>query len=121
MNPAVEEELTRLENVGVLKKVDFSEWAAPIVTVSKQDGKVRVCGDYEVTVNLVLEVDQYPLPRPEDLFATLAGGKYFSTLDLVTCRPPFLALPSMRTQLCHCQIAYIPYVHTLSGHGPAGR
>ena len=27
-------------------------------------------------------MDQYPLPRPEDLFATLAGGKYFSTMDL---------------------------------------
>jgi hypothetical protein len=29
-----------------------------------------------------LSVDQYPLPRPSDLSATLAGGKYFSTLDL---------------------------------------
>ena len=27
-------------------------------------------------------MDQYPLPRPVDLFATLAGGKSFTTLDL---------------------------------------
>ena len=33
-----------------------------------------------MTVNSCLDVDQYPLPRPEDLFATLAGGKFFSTL-----------------------------------------
>ena len=26
-------------------------------------------------------MDQYPLPKPEDLFATLAGGKKFSKLD----------------------------------------
>ena len=29
-----------------------------------------------------MEIDQYPLPKPEDLFATLAGGKKFTKLDL---------------------------------------
>ena len=56
--------------------------AAPIVAVHKKDGRVRLCGDYKVTVNPVLELYQYPLPQPTDLFATLAGGQYFSTLDL---------------------------------------
>ena len=78
----MEQELYRLEREGVLKRVNHSQWAAPIVTVPKKDGTVRICGDYKVTVNPVLDVDQYPLPRPEDLFATLAGGKFFSTLDL---------------------------------------
>ena len=27
-------------------------------------------------------MDQYPLPKPEDIFATLSGGKKFTTLDL---------------------------------------
>ena len=38
----------------------------------------------KVTINPypVLDVDQYPLSRPEDLFATLARGKNFLTLDL---------------------------------------
>ena len=82
LRPLVEQELDRLESAGVLERVDHSDWAAPIVTVPKRDGQVRICGDYKVTINPVLDVDQYPLPRPEDLFATLAGGKYFSTLDL---------------------------------------
>ena len=79
---AVEQELTRLEDKGILKKVSHSSWAAPIVPVPKKDGKVRVCGDYKVTVNPCLDVDQYPLPKSDDLFATLANGKTFSKLDL---------------------------------------
>ena len=82
LKPLVEQELDRLEKAGVLERVTHSDWAAPIVTVPKRDGQVRICGDYKVTINPALDVDQYPLPRPEDLFATLAGGKYFSTLDL---------------------------------------
>ena len=56
--------------------MSHSDWAAPIVAVPKQDTKFRIC------VNQVLSVDQYPLPKPEDLFATLAGGTVFSKLDL---------------------------------------
>ena len=79
---AIEQELDRLEATGVIQKVTHSEWAAPIVPVPKKDGKFRICGDYKVTINQALDVDQYPLPKPEDLFATLAGGKTFSKLDL---------------------------------------
>ena len=82
LKPFVEQELDRLQKSGVLEPINYSDWAAPIVTVPKRDRQVRICGDYKVTVNPFLDVDQYPLPRPEDLFATLAGGKYFTTLDL---------------------------------------
>ena len=60
----------------MLKKVDFSEWAAPVVVVPKQ---VQFCGDYMVTVNPVCDIDQYPLPRTDDLFG---GKKIFTKLDL---------------------------------------
>lgn len=79
---AVEEELDRLEAEGILIKTDHSEWATPIVVVPKTDGKYRICGDFKITLNPVLNVDQYPLPKPQDLFATLAGGKEFTKLDL---------------------------------------
>ena len=75
--PFVEQELDCLERVGVLVKVDHSEWAAPIVIVPKQDGNVRIRGDYKVTINPVLDIDQCPLPRMDDLFAKLAGGSSF--------------------------------------------
>ena len=68
----VESELERLEQSGVLSKVEFSEWAAPIVPV-KTDGRVRICGDFKVTVNPVLQDITYPLPKIEDTFAKLSG------------------------------------------------
>ena len=76
------QELDRLEGMGVIEKVRYSEWAAPIVPVVKPDNSIRLCGDYKVTVNSVLEVDQHPLPNPEELFVTLSGGEKFSKLDL---------------------------------------
>ena len=78
----IEKELERLENEGIIEKVEHSEWAAPIVPVPKGDGQIRICGDYKVTINANLEVDQHPLPKPEDLFTSLLGGQKFSKLDL---------------------------------------
>ena len=78
----VEQELERLLLMGVIEPVEFSDWAAPIVPVLKGDGRVRICGDYKVTVNRASKLDKYPIPRIEELFASLAGGKTFSKLDL---------------------------------------
>ena len=55
-----------------------------IVPVPKQDGNIRLCGDYKVSVNSEMEVDQYPLPKPADLFASLTGGMKFTKLDLTS-------------------------------------
>ena len=79
---AVEDEFDRLEREGILEKVTLSEWAMPVVVVPKADGSVRLCGDFKVTINPLLKVDQYPLPKAKDLFATLAGGQRFTKLDL---------------------------------------
>ena len=49
----VESEIDRLVGEGILKPVEFSEWAAPIVPVLKPDNTIRLCGDYKVTVNQV--------------------------------------------------------------------
>lgn len=82
LRPKVEAELTRLEKEGILSPVEHSEWATPIVPVVKRNGSVRICGNFKVSVNPVLIAEQYPLPRIEDIFANLAGGKHFSKIDL---------------------------------------
>ena len=52
------------------------------VIVPKSNGKIRVCGDFKVTINQCVETKLYPLPNVEDIFARLAGGKIFTKLDL---------------------------------------
>ena len=51
---AVGKELDRLEQQGIIRKVNHSDWAAPIVVVPKKDGRFRLCGDYKVTINQAL-------------------------------------------------------------------
>ena len=79
---SVGKELDRLEEAGIIIKKNYSDWAAPIVPVPKQDGSIRVCGDFKVTINPGLNVDQYPLPKPSDLTTCLTGRKLFTKLDL---------------------------------------
>ncbi|XP_061704165.1 uncharacterized protein K02A2.6-like [Cydia pomonella] len=78
----VERALEQLVRDGVLTPVDRSDWATPIVPVVKKDGSIRICADYKLTLNRVLEVDRYPLPRVEDLLVRLHGGQRFSKIDL---------------------------------------
>ncbi len=52
---SIEEELDRLVREEIIENVVKSDWAAPIVIVTKAGHKVRLCGDYKVTVNPYLE------------------------------------------------------------------
>ena len=79
---AVDNELERLDKLGVITHVDHSEWATPVVVVHKLNGSVRLCGDYKVTVNAQLHIDRHPIPRVEELFAKLPGGQHFTKLDM---------------------------------------
>ncbi|XP_060607830.1 uncharacterized protein K02A2.6-like [Ruditapes philippinarum] len=81
VKPKIEAELERLVSEGV-EKVTHSEWATPIVPVPKSNVDIRICGDFKVTINPVLEVDQHPLPQIEHIFASLGKGKKFSKIVL---------------------------------------
>ncbi|XP_055527484.1 uncharacterized protein K02A2.6-like [Wyeomyia smithii] len=78
----VEQEIDCMVNSGILTKVNHSAWATPVVPVIKSFGRVRLCGDYKVTVNKHLNIDEHPLPIIDELFANMAGGQKFSKLDL---------------------------------------
>ncbi len=66
-----------------MEPVGVADWAAPIVPVLKKDKKsIRICGDFRLTINPVSKLDNYPIPRAEDIFATLGKGRYFTKIDL---------------------------------------
>ncbi|XP_045769765.1 uncharacterized protein K02A2.6-like [Maniola jurtina] len=78
----VDAELQRMESAGIIEPVPSSDWASCLVVVLKNNGSLRICGDYKSTVNPMLEIDKYPLPRSEVLFNNLNGGKRFTKIDL---------------------------------------
>ena len=78
----LDEEIERLQKLGVISPVNYSAWAAPVVAVKKPNSSLRLCVDFSTGLNKALEARQYPLPHPDDLFAKLNGGKLFSKIDL---------------------------------------
>lgn len=77
--------LQKMQDEGIISPVRFSDAACPPLYVQKTHGTLRVCADLRTTANRVTDLERYPLPRPDNLFAALDFGKaaVFSKLDLV--------------------------------------
>ena len=78
----VDSELDRLLDQGIIEPVRYADYACPLVVAKKPDGQIRICGNYKLTANKVLKLEQYPIPTLDDLLQSLQGGQKFSKLDL---------------------------------------
>ena len=78
----VREELRRMEELGVISRVEEpTDWCASMVVVPKKDGKsVRLCVDL-TGLNKYVCREKYILPSIEQSLGNLAGAKVFSKLD----------------------------------------
>ena len=48
----MEEELNRLLKEGIIEPVQFSDWATSVVPFVKDDGSLRLCGDYRQLISV---------------------------------------------------------------------
>ena len=72
-----------LENMLAQGKIVHSKSpaGAPILSVPKPDGKLRLCVDYR-QLNKLTILNKYPLPRMSELRQRVAGATIFTKLDL---------------------------------------
>ena len=74
------EHIDKMLKAGIISPSQ-SPWASPIVIVDKKDGSKRFCVDLRA-LNRITKKNSHPLPRIDDILASLEGSKYFTCLDL---------------------------------------
>lgn len=74
--------LSEMEEQEIIRK-SSSEFASPLVLVSKKSGDLRICNDFR-WLNARTVKDAHPLPHPADALAALGGNAFFSTMDLTS-------------------------------------
>ena len=86
----VVKELDRLESLGIINPIQYSECAVLIIAVLKTDQSIHLCGDYKMTVNKCTNLDLYPIQKIEGLYTKLSQERKFTKLDLTFA---FLKVP----------------------------
>ena len=66
-----------------------TEWASPVVLVTKKDGSLRFCVDYH-RLNSKTAADSYPLPCMDDCNDSLGDAAVFTMLD---CNSGYWQIP----------------------------
>lgn len=80
---AVKEEVSKLLEASVIRKVQYLEWLSNIVVVKKKNEKWRVCVDF-TNLNKAYPNDSFPLPKIDQLVDATSGHERMSFLD--ACR-----------------------------------
>jgi len=78
---ALKEEVQRMVDLGVMRKVNRSEWAFPAFTVPKKDATLRSIADLR-ELNKRIKRKPFPIPKIQDMLLKLEGFLYATSLDL---------------------------------------
>ena len=74
-------EIQRLCKLGVLKKVNHSQWAAPNFVIPKKDETIRFISDFR-ELNKRIQRQPFSIPKIQDLLLKLEGFQWATSLDL---------------------------------------
>jgi len=77
----IRNEVNRLVELGVLKKVNRSEWAAPTFIIPKKNKTVRFISDFR-ELNKRIKRKPYPIPNIQEMLLNLEGFQWATSLDL---------------------------------------
>lgn len=77
----IESAINEMVDSGIIEPIKYGNWAFPIVPVIKDNNKVRICVDFKY-LNTQINADQFPLPKIDDILASLGSCKFISKLDL---------------------------------------
>jgi Reverse transcriptase (RNA-dependent DNA polymerase) len=76
------QEIDRLCQIGVIRKINNSEWAAQGFAVPKKSGEIRFVTDFR-WLNKNLRRYPFPLPSIQEIMRTVEGLSWITVLDLV--------------------------------------
>ena len=77
---AVNFEVQRLKEAGVIREIFFSKWLANTMVVKKKNGKWRVCVDF-TDLNWACPKDSFPISKIDQLVDATYGHPRMSFLD----------------------------------------
>ncbi|KAG7548086.1 Ribonuclease H domain [Arabidopsis suecica] len=77
---AVNAEVQRLLDAGLIREVKYPDWLANPVVVKKKNGKWRVCVDF-TDLNKACPKDSFPLPHIDRLVESTTGHEMMSFMD----------------------------------------
>ena len=109
----LQKQLKDLLEHGLIER-STSEHGSGILFVPNANGKLRMCVDY-IPLNAIMVLDQYPLPRIEELIDQVGRSHYFSKLDLhsvfyqISVHPAHIPRTAFKTKYGTYQFKLMPF------------
>lgn len=76
----VTDEINRMLEVGIIFRVQRSEWVSPIVISLKDTTQIRICVDFRC-LNVVTIKDPFLIPFTDSILEEVAGHEIYSFMD----------------------------------------